>query len=162
MFTCTLLTPLKNGWKLCTKFTSLYTLSYTEHTNTRITSAQSLGVLTLSRDGCTCFLMAFRLLLWWNSRVMVRDALPSQPSVASLRGFWRCWCESFEVYFKLLSRLLGAVVEDSLRSIPLVYFRRSVSWLYPSWQLSPTQPLAHPRRGVGVRTGRVEVRKLTG
>lgn len=84
MFTCTLLTPLKNGLELSRKFTSLYTLSHTEHTNTRITPAQSLGMHTLSRDGCKCFLMAFRLLLWWDSRVMVRDA---PPELAQCCGF---------------------------------------------------------------------------
>lgn len=38
-------------------------------------------------------------------------------------GCWR-WCESFGVYFELVSHLLTAVVEGSSRSIPLVYFER--------------------------------------
>lgn len=35
-------------------------------------------------------------------------------------------------------------------------------WLNPSWQLSPTPPLARSPRGMGQRTGRVKVRKPLG
>lgn len=60
---CALLTSLKNGLKLCRKCTSLFAISYIEHTNTRATPVQSLGMLALGRDGWNCFLMASRLLL---------------------------------------------------------------------------------------------------
>lgn len=58
---------------------------------------------------------------------MVRDAPPETADSPVVQlpsgGCWR-WCESFGVYFELVSHLLRAVVEGNSRSIPLVYFKR--------------------------------------
>jgi len=133
--------PLKKGLKLCRKFSSLFALSYIKCTNTRATPAQSLGVLaqslgvlTLSRDGWNCFLMLLGwCLAWWVSAALAVQLCngmrcPSRDSwepsgVASLQRMlevlvWILWgCE-------LVSHLQRAVGEGSSRSILLAYFER--------------------------------------
>lgn len=55
VFTCTLLTSMNNGLKLCRKCISLFLVSHIENTSTRSAPAQFLKMLTPSMEAETAF-----------------------------------------------------------------------------------------------------------